>query len=113
MLQRKKSNVGNGLGKTTGWIHRTGLKNKHVQMLNSVEYLQIDDAGLHIRVGEGESQVLPVDTVILCAGLEPLRELQEGLEAAGPRVHLIGGADVAAELTAKRDRKSTCLKRSH
>ena len=60
--------VGNGLGKTTGWIHRTGLKNKHVQMLNSVEYLQIDDAGLHIRVGEGEPQVLPVDTVILCAG---------------------------------------------
>jgi len=108
LLQRKKSKVGNGLGKTTGWIHRTGLKNKHVQMLNSVEYLQIDDAGLHIRVGEGESQVLPVDTVILCAGQEPLRELQEGLEAAGARVHLIGGADVAAELDAKRAINQGC-----
>ena len=102
LLQRKKTKVGDGLGKTTGWIHRTGLKNKQVQMLNSVEYLKIDDAGLHIRVGEGEPQVLPVDTVIICAGQDPLRELQEGLEAAGQRVHLVGGADVAAELDAKR-----------
>ncbi|SDH42252.1 NADPH-dependent 2,4-dienoyl-CoA reductase [Pseudomonas panipatensis] len=102
LLQRKKSKVGDGLGKTTGWIHRTGLKNKQVQMLNSVEYLKVDDAGLHIRVGEGEPQVLPVDTVILCAGQEPLRELHDGLVAAGQRVHLIGGADVAAELDAKR-----------
>jgi 2,4-dienoyl-CoA reductase (NADPH2) len=102
LLQRKKSKVGDGLGKTTGWIHRTGLKNKQVQMLNSVEYLNIDDAGLHIRIGEGEPQVLAVDTVILCAGQDPLRELQEGLEAAGQSVHLIGGADVASELDAKR-----------
>lgn len=102
LLQRKKSKVGDGLGKTTGWIHRTGLKNKNVQMLNSVEYLKVDDAGLHIRIGEGESQLLPVDTVIVCAGQDPLRELQEGLEAAGQKVHLIGGADVAAELDAKR-----------
>ncbi len=102
LLQRKKSKVGDGLGKTTGWIHRTGLKNKNVQMLNSVEYLQIDDGGLHIRIGEGESQVLPVDTVIICAGQDPLRELQAGLEAAGQSVHLIGGADVATELDAKR-----------
>ncbi len=102
LLQRKKSKVGNGLGKTTGWIHRTGLKNKHVQMISAVEYLQIDDAGLHIRVAEGEPMVLPVDTVILCAGQEPLRELQNGLQAAGVSVHLIGGADVAAELDAKR-----------
>ena len=102
LLQRKKSKVGDGLGKTTGWIHRAGLKNKQVQMINAVEYLQIDDQGLHIRVGEGEPQVLPVDTVILCAGQEPLRELQDVLVAAGQSVHLIGGADVAAELDAKR-----------
>jgi 2,4-dienoyl-CoA reductase (NADPH2) len=102
LLQRKKSKVGDGLGKTTGWIHRTGLKNKNVQMLNSVEYVQIDDAGLHIRIAGGEQQVLPVDTVIVCAGQDPLRELQEGLENAGQRVHLVGGADVAAELDAKR-----------
>ncbi|MDF3934653.1 NADPH-dependent 2,4-dienoyl-CoA reductase, partial [Pseudomonas citronellolis] len=102
LLQRKKSKVGDGLGKTTGWIHRTGLKNKQVQMLNSVEYLKVDDAGLHIRVAEGEPQVLPVDTVIVCAGQDPLRDLHDGLVAAGQKVHLIGGADVAAELDAKR-----------
>jgi 2,4-dienoyl-CoA reductase (NADPH2) len=102
LLQRKKSKVGDGLGKTTGWIHRTGLKNKQVQMLNSVEYLKIDDAGLHIRVGEGQPQLLPVDTVIICAGQDPLRELQEPLQAGGVNVHLIGGADEAGELDAKR-----------
>ena len=102
LLQRKTGKVGDGLGKTTGWIHRTGLKNKHVQMLNSVHYLKIDDAGLHIRVGDGEPQVLEVDNVIICAGQDPLRELQEGLLAAGQSVHLIGGADVAVELDAKR-----------
>jgi len=102
LLQRKKSKVGNGLGKTTGWIHRTGLKNKHVQMISAVEYLGVDDAGLHIRVADGEPQVLAVDTVIVCAGQDPLRELQAELEAAGRQVHLIGGADVAAELDAKR-----------
>ncbi|HUE94241.1 NADPH-dependent 2,4-dienoyl-CoA reductase [Pseudomonas sp.] len=102
LLQRKKSKVGDGLGKTTGWIHRTGLKNKNVQMLNSVEYLKVDDAGLHISIAGGEPQVLPVDTVIVCAGQDPLRELQEGLESAGQNVHLIGGADVASELDAKR-----------
>jgi 2,4-dienoyl-CoA reductase (NADPH2) len=102
LLQRKKSKVGDGLGKTTGWIHRAGLKNKNVQMLNSVEYLKVDDAGLHISIAGGEPQVLPVDTVIVCAGQDPLRELQDGLVAAGQNVHLIGGADVAAELDAKR-----------
>ncbi|MDG9886366.1 NADPH-dependent 2,4-dienoyl-CoA reductase [Pseudomonas sp. GD04058] len=102
LLQRKKTKVGDGLGKTTGWIHRTGLKNKRVQMLNSVEYLGIDDAGLHIRIGEGEAQVLAVDNVVICAGQDPLRELQDALVAAGQSVHLIGGADVAAELDAKR-----------
>ncbi|MBA1202164.1 NADPH-dependent 2,4-dienoyl-CoA reductase [Pseudomonas capeferrum] len=102
LLQRKASKVGDGLGKTTGWIHRTGLKNKHVQMLNGVEYLKIDDQGLHIRIGDNSPQLLPVDNVIICAGQDPLRELQEGLLAAGQTVHLIGGADVAAELDAKR-----------
>lgn len=94
--------MGDGLGKTTGWIHRTGLKNKRVQMLNSVEYLSIDDDGLHIRIGDGEPQLLAVDNIVICAGQDPLRDLQAGLEAAGQSVHLIGGADVAAELDAKR-----------
>ncbi|WP_300732324.1 NADPH-dependent 2,4-dienoyl-CoA reductase [Pseudomonas sp.] len=102
LLQRKKTKVGDGLGKTTGWIHRAGLKNKQVQMLNSVDYLNIDDAGLHIRIGEGEPQVVAVDNIVICAGQDPLRELQVGLVAAGQSVHLIGGADVAAELDAKR-----------
>ena len=101
LLQRKPSKVGAGLGKTTGWIHRAGLATKQVKMLNAVEYLQIDDQGLHIRRGD-EVSVLPVDSIILCAGQEPLRELQAGLEAAGKAVHLIGGADVASELDAKR-----------
>ena len=102
LLQRKKTKVGDGLGKTTGWIHRAGLKNKHVQMLNDVEYLNIDDEGLHIRIGGGEPQLLAVDNIVICAGQDPLRELQDGLIAAGQSVHLIGGADVAAELDAKR-----------
>lgn len=102
LLQRKASKVGDGLGKTTGWIHRTGLKNKQVQMLNSVEYLRIDDAGLHIRMGEGEEKLLRVDNIVICAGQDPLRELYDGLVEAGQAVHLIGGADVAAELDAKR-----------
>ncbi|KPY87679.1 NADPH-dependent 2,4-dienoyl-CoA reductase [Pseudomonas syringae pv. tagetis] len=103
LLQRKSSKVGDGLGKTTGWIHRTGLKNKQVQMLNSVQYLKIDDAGLHIRIGEdGEEKLLAVDNIVICAGQDPLRELYDDLVAVGQSVHLIGGADVAAELDAKR-----------
>lgn len=107
LLQRKVSKVGKNLGKTTGWIHRTSLKNRQVQMVPGVTYRKIDDAGLHITVTpkgaeQGEDKLLPVDTIILCAGQEPLRELQQGLEAAGLPVHLIGGADVAAELDAKR-----------
>ncbi|MGO4381247.1 oxidoreductase [Pseudoduganella sp. RAF53_2] len=101
LLQRKTSKVGDGLGKTTGWIHRTGLKARRVGMFAGVNYDRIDDAGLHVTVGD-QKQVLPVDNVIICAGQEPLRELQQGLLDAGCRVHLIGGADVAAELDAKR-----------
>ncbi|WP_417515134.1 FAD-dependent oxidoreductase [Marinobacter sp.] len=107
LLQRKSSKVGKNLGKTTGWIHRTSLKNRKVQMMPGVTYRKIDDEGLHITVTpkgaeQGEDRLLPVDTIILCAGQEPLRELQSGLEAAGLPVHLIGGSDVAAELDAKR-----------
>ena len=101
LLQRKSSKVGAGLGKTTGWIHRTGLKNRGVQMLAGVTYRKIDDAGLHITV-EGQDRLLAVDNVIVCAGQDPNRELQAALQAQGVTVHLIGGADKAAELDAKR-----------
>ncbi|WP_327137908.1 NADPH-dependent 2,4-dienoyl-CoA reductase [Streptomyces sp. NBC_01340] len=101
LLQRKASKVGAGLGKTTGWIHRTELKHRGVTMVPGVHYDRIDDAGLHVTV-EGHSQVLEVDTVVLCTGQEPRRDLYEELSAAGRSVHLIGGADVAAELDAKR-----------
>ncbi|PSM40504.1 NADPH-dependent 2,4-dienoyl-CoA reductase [Streptomyces dioscori] len=101
LLQRKASKVGAGLGKTTGWIHRSELKHRGVTMVPGVRYDRIDDAGLHVTVG-GESSVLPVDTVVLCTGQEPRRDLYEALLAAGRSVHLIGGADVAAELDAKR-----------
>jgi len=101
LLQRKTSKVGDGLGKTTGWIHRTSLKNRGVEMVNGVQYQRIDDAGLHIRVGD-KDMTLPVDTVVVCAGQDPQRELQADLLAAGCVVHLIGGADKAAELDAKR-----------
>ncbi|KOU38428.1 FAD-dependent oxidoreductase [Streptomyces sp. WM6378] len=101
LLQRKTTKVGAGLGKTTGWIHRTELKHRGVTMVPGVRYDRIDDAGLHITV-DGESTVLPVDTVVLCAGQESRRGLYEELSAAGATVHLIGGADVAAELDAKR-----------
>ena len=101
LLQRKKSKVGAGLGKTTGWIHRTALKHKNVQMMNKVTYLKVDDQGLHIDL-DGVEKILEVDNVIVCAGQEPQRELQDALVSAGTSVHLIGGADEAAELDAKR-----------
>lgn len=101
LLQRKSSKVGAGLGKTTGWIHRTELKHRGVTMTAGATYERIDDEGLHISV-DGTTTVLPVDTVVLCAGQEPQRGLYEELSAAGRSVHLIGGADVAAELDAKR-----------
>ena len=101
LFQRKDSKVGAGLGKTTGWIHRTTLKAKGVHMVPGVEYRKIDDAGLHLSIN-GTDTVLAVDTVILCTGQDPRRELQAALEATGAVVHLIGGADVAAELDAQR-----------
>ncbi|MCB9315567.1 MAG: NADPH-dependent 2,4-dienoyl-CoA reductase [Lewinellaceae bacterium] len=101
MLQRSKGKVGATLGKTTGWAHRLTLKNRGVQMWNTVQYHRIDDAGLHLTVN-GAPKVLDVDHVVVCAGQEPLRALQGPLEAAGIRVHLIGGAKLAAELDAKR-----------
>jgi 2,4-dienoyl-CoA reductase (NADPH2) len=101
LLQRKAGKVGAGLGKTTGWIHRTELKHRGVTMVPGVRYDRIDDAGLHVTVGE-ESTVLEVDTIVLCTGQDPRRDLYEELVAAGVSAHLIGGADVAAELDAKR-----------
>ncbi|MEO7387800.1 MAG: NADPH-dependent 2,4-dienoyl-CoA reductase [Gammaproteobacteria bacterium] len=101
MLQRKSGKPGADLGKTTGWIHRATLKMKRVEMLAGVTYERIDDAGLHISI-DGEPSVLHVDNVVLCTGQEPLRELREPLEAAGITVHVIGGADIATELDAKR-----------
>jgi 2,4-dienoyl-CoA reductase (NADPH2) len=101
LLQRKNTKVGKGLGKTTGWIHRSALQRKQVQMMAGVDYVKIDDQGLHIQVNK-KPQILEVDNVILCAGQEPLRELQQGLKDRGITTHLIGGADVASELDAKR-----------
>ncbi len=101
LLQRKTTKVGDGLGKTTGWIHRASLKARRVGMSPGVQYQRIDDAGLHVTV-DGKPELLAVDNVVICAGQEPQRELLAALQAAGCRVHLIGGADVAAELDAKR-----------
>ncbi len=101
LLQRSSGKPGARLGKTSGWVHRATLKAKQVKMLGGVEYLGVDDAGMRIRV-DGQEQVLPVDHVVVCAGQEPRRDLQPGLLALGKAPHLIGGADVAAELDAKR-----------
>ncbi|MDP5146476.1 NADPH-dependent 2,4-dienoyl-CoA reductase [Shewanella sp. ULN5] len=101
LLQRKTSKMGKGLGKTTGWIHRSVLKQHQVNMLTGVSYEKFDSQGLHIKVGE-ESQVLAVDNVVLCAGQESNRTLVDEMKATGLPVHLIGGVDVAAELDAKR-----------
>lgn len=101
LLQRKASKVGGGLGKTSGWAHRASLQKKGVEMLAGVNYLRVDDDGLWISLNEQE-RCLPVDNVIICAGQVPLRDLQQALITQGQKVHLIGGADVAAELDAKR-----------
>jgi 2,4-dienoyl-CoA reductase (NADPH2) len=101
LLQRKTSKMGKGLGKTTGWIHRSVLKQHEVIMKNGVDYVKFDDKGLHIKVGE-QIEILTVDNVVLCAGQESNRTLVDEMKATGLPVHLIGGVDVAAELDAKR-----------
>jgi 2,4-dienoyl-CoA reductase (NADPH2) len=101
LLQRKATKLGDGLAKTTGWARRLLLQKRGVHMLGGVEYLKIDDAGLHVAI-EGKERVLDVDTIVICAGQEPRRELVAGLEAAGIAYTLVGGADVATELDAKR-----------
>lgn len=101
LLQRKTSKVGAGLGKTSGWVHRSSLKGKGVEMMPGVSYKAVVPEGLEIEV-DGETKLLRVDNIIICAGQLPLRELQQELEQQGKPVHLIGGADVAAELDAKR-----------
>ncbi|EPN9320825.1 NADPH-dependent 2,4-dienoyl-CoA reductase [Acinetobacter baumannii] len=101
LLQRKASSVGAGLGKTTGWIHRTGLKNRNVKMLAGVQYDKVDDQGLHITV-DGKPTVLEVDNVVICAGQESFTAMYDQLKADGKSVHLIGGAKEAGELDAKR-----------
>ncbi|MEM0943295.1 MAG: FAD-dependent oxidoreductase, partial [Pseudomonadota bacterium] len=104
LLQRKAKKHGKDLGKTTGWIHRASLKMKAVEMIGGVNYEEIGDQGLRISRGEGreDPQWLEVDTIVMCAGQVPLNELAGALEAKGVPVHVIGGADVAAELDAKR-----------
>ncbi|MDS7935250.1 NADPH-dependent 2,4-dienoyl-CoA reductase [Acinetobacter sp. V91_7] len=101
LLQRKAAAVGGGLGKTTGWIHRTGLKNRQVKMLAGVQYDKVDDQGLHITV-DGKPSVLEVDHVVICAGQESFTAMYEQLKEDGKNVHLIGGAKEAGELDAKR-----------
>ncbi|RDB43493.1 NADPH-dependent 2,4-dienoyl-CoA reductase [Halomonas sp. DQ26W] len=101
LLQRKSSKPGKGLGKTTGWVHRASLKHRGVESLSGCEYMGIDDDGLHIRQ-DGEPRLLEVDSVVVCAGQNPVREMLEPLQASGVEVHMIGGADEAAELDAKR-----------
>ena len=104
LLQRKPGRIGAGLAKTTGWVHRAALKNKGVHELSGVNYERIDDAGLHITFGEKHEKprLLEVDTIVICAGQESVRDLVDELTVAGVVTHIIGGADVAGELDAKR-----------
>ncbi len=101
LLQRKTAAVGAGLGKTTGWIHRTGLKHRDVKMIAGASYDKVDDQGLHITV-DGQTTVLDVDNVVICAGQESYTAMFDQLKADGKNVHLIGGAKEAGELDAKR-----------
>jgi len=102
LLQRKEGKVGAGLGKTSGWTHRLSLKHKKVQMINHVNYHKIDDQGLHISLGDTKTSCLEVDNIVICAGQTPNNALFDELKASNQSVHIIGGADVAAELDAKR-----------
>ena len=101
LLQRKASKMGAGLGKTTGWIHRATLKKRRVIMINGVAYEKIDDDGLHIVKNQTRQMIL-ADTIIVCAGQEPQRSLADDLKNSSIPVHVIGGADKAAELDAQR-----------
>ena len=101
MFKRSKGKFGGNLGKTTGWIHRSTLKKKKVQFIGEVSYTKIDDQGLHYIQNE-ESKILEVDNVVICAGQTPFKELYQPLLDAGKNVHVIGGADFASELDAKR-----------
>lgn len=101
LLKRSGGKHGKGLGKTTGWIHRASLKMKDVKMLGNVEYQKVDSNGFHIQVN-GEASLLDVDHVVICAGQEPQRELLDDLRQSGVSVHLLGGADEAKQLDAKR-----------
>ena len=104
LLQRKSEKLGKRLGKTTGWIHRAGLQMKNVKMVGGVNYEKIDASGLHVSDGEAREnpRVIKADTIVLCAGQVPERSLADALISAGRAVHVIGGADVATELDAKR-----------
>jgi 2,4-dienoyl-CoA reductase (NADPH2) len=104
LLQRKAGKPGAGLGKTTGWIHRTALKMKQVEMIGGVNYERITDEGLLVTYGEKHEDAtwIACDTVVLCAGQTPLRELADALQGLGKSAHLIGGAFEAGELDAKR-----------
>ena len=114
LLQRKTTKIGKGLGKTTGWVHRAELDAGGVRKYTGVSYVKVDDDGLHILDSDGQARVVEVDSIVVCAGQESVRDLADELSrmhgaadarggaVAGPRVHVIGGADVAAELDAKR-----------
>ena len=107
MFKRSKGKFGGKLGKTTGWIHRSILKKKKVQFIGEVQYTKIDDDGLHY-IKKDKQEVLKVDNVIICAGQTPFKELITPLEEKGIKVHVIGGADIAAELDAKRAINQGC-----
>lgn len=107
LLQRKSEKLGQRLGKTTGWIRRLSLKHKHVNMISGAHYVRIDDEGLHIVV-EGKSRLLPVDSVVICAGQIEQRSLFDALKDAGQSVHVIGGAYKALELDAKHAINQAC-----
>ena len=102
LLQRRTSRLGAGLGKTTGWVHRAEIAHKGVQLVPGAAYTKIDDAGLHVELAGEGPKLFEVDDVVICAGQEPRRDLLEPLQQAGVEVHLVGGADVAVELDAKR-----------
>lgn len=107
LMQRKQGKPGEGLAKTTGWIRRAILKKKQVEMLSEVQYQKIDDLGFHIIV-QGAPRLLEVDHIVICAGQESLNVLQPDLQRAGLQTHIIGGAQLAAELDAKRAIEQGC-----